>query len=213
MRSIPLFALILLASSWALAQTSAQGNRSTPEVPSLSHDTHDGLTVSVDPYSEAARCKQKFGKADPFPVGILPVEVIIRNETEQPLRIDLDTIQLEVHPDSGRQDIDNLTVSEVASIVVHPEGSAEPHPRRFPIGIPASNDKKVDKLVELLEPFALNADVVPPMNQIHGFLFFNVNHDVSLVRNASLYVPDVTMVPSKKALIFFEVPLVGKPRE
>jgi hypothetical protein len=118
-----------------------------------------------------------------------------------------------VHPDSGRQDVDNLTVSEVASIVVHPEGAAEPHTRRFPIGIPASNDKKVDKLVELLQPFALNADVVPPMNQIHGFLFFNVNHDVYLVRNASLYVPDVTMIPSKKALIFFEVPLVGKPKE
>jgi hypothetical protein len=212
MRTISLLAA-LVAVTCTFAQTPAPAGRSASGGASLAHDTHDGLTISVDPYSEAARSKQKFGKADPFPVGILPVEVFLRNETDQPLRINLSTIQLEVRPDSGRQDVDNLTVAEVATIVVHPEGAPEPHARRFPIGIPASNDKKVDKLVEVLQPLSLDSDVVPPMNQIHGFLFFNVSHDVSLVKNASLYVPDVTMVPSKKALIFFEVPLVSKPKE
>jgi hypothetical protein len=213
MRIISLFAVFLVAAACASGQTSAPAERPTPSAASPAHDTHDGLTISVDPYSEAARSKQKFGKADPFPVGILPVEVFMRNETEQPLRIDLSTIQLEVHPDAGRQDVDSLTVAEVATIVVHPDGSSEPHTRRFPIGIPSTGDKKVDKLVEALQPFALDADVVPPRNQIHGFLFFNVSHQMSLVSNASLYVPDVTMIPSGKALIFFEVPLVSKPKE
>ena len=99
---------------------------------SLAHDTHDGLTISVDPYSQAVRSKQKFGKADPFPMGILPVEVFIRNETEQPLRINLSTIRLEVVPlgPSGRH---SLTVPEVATMIVHLEGTPEPHARRFPL--------------------------------------------------------------------------------
>jgi len=213
MRKLLLFSATLMVGAYALAQGPAATERPAVAAASLAHDTHDGLTISVDPYSEAVRSKQKFGKADPFPMGILPVEVFVRNETDQSLRINLSTIQLEVRPDSGRQDVDSLTVAEVATIIVHPEGTPEPHVRRFPIGIPASTDKKVDKLVETLQPFSLDADVVPPLNQIHGFLFFNVSHDVSLVKDASLYVPDVTMIPSKKALIFFEVPLVNKRKE
>jgi len=213
MRTTSLFAAMLVAGACAFAQTPAPPGRPASASASLAHDTHDGLTISVDPYTEAGRSKQKLGKADPFPEGILPVEVFMWNETDQPLRINLSTVQLEVRPESGRQDVDSLTVAEVASIIVHPEGTPEPHTRRFPIGIPDATDKKVDKLVEVLQPFALDSDVVPPMGQIHGFLFFNVSHNVSLVKNASLYVPDVTMIPSKKALIFFEVPLANKPKE
>jgi hypothetical protein len=206
------FAAMLLAGACCFAQTPAPAGRPPTQLP---HDTHDGVTVSVDPYSEAGRSKQKFGKADPLPEGILPVEVFVRNETEQPIRIDLSTIQMEVRlKDAPRQDVDSLTVAEVASIMAHPEGASEPQARRFPIGIPTGgNDKKVNKFVELLHPLALDSDVVPAMGQIHGFLFFNVSHDVSLVVDASVYMPDLTIIPSKKPLIFFEVPLVNKPKE
>ena len=46
---------------------------------SLPHDTHDGLTVLADPYTNKARGKERFGKANPMEVGILPVEVFLRN--------------------------------------------------------------------------------------------------------------------------------------
>lgn len=206
------FAALLFACACSFAQTPSASGDSTPALP---HDTHEGMTVSVDPYRDAARSKQKFGKADPLPTGILPVEVFIRNDSDQPLRIDLSSIQMEVHPEgSERQDIDNLSASEVAAIMAHPGGPATPHTRRIPIGIPTGgNDKKVDKLVEVLHPLELDADVVPPSGQIHGFLFFNVNHQLSVVEDASLYMPDVTIIPSKTPLIFFEVPMVSKPKE
>jgi hypothetical protein len=62
-------------------------------------------------------------------------------------------------------------------------------------------------LAEILKPMSLDADIVPPKGTIHGFLFFDLNHDMSLVANASLYVPDVTTVPASKPMMFFEVPL------
>ena len=40
----------------------------------LPHDHHDGLTVLADPYTDKARGKEKFGKANPLDAGILPVE-------------------------------------------------------------------------------------------------------------------------------------------
>ena len=44
---------------------------------------------------------------------------------------------------------------------------------------------------------------------IHGFVFFDLGDEMSLAETASVYVPDVTIVPSQKALMFFEV-AVGK---
>lgn len=179
----------------------------------LSQDQHEGLTVSVDPYAQASRCKEKFGKADPYPLGILPVEVFLHNETALPLRLGIDTVKLSIHGSNGTsQDIDHLSVQDVALTLAHPSGSATPHKPRFPIGTPNGSDKKTDKMKEILQPLALDSDVVPPMGTVHGFLFFNLSHDMELASNASLYIPDVTKVPSNQPLMFFEVALNKSPR-
>ena len=65
-------------------------------------------------------------------------------------------------------------------------------------------------MADTLRPLALDADIVPPMGMIQGFLFFDLSHEMSLADNASLYVPDVKLVPSNKPLIFFEVALGAK---
>jgi len=62
-----------------------------------------------------------------------------------------------------------------------------------------------------LRPLSLDAEIIPPKGAIHGFLFFDVAHDMSVVAKASLYVPDVAVVATKKPLIFFEVPLGSTP--
>jgi hypothetical protein len=172
------------------------------------------MDVSADAYADRERAKEKFGKANPIPAGILPVEVFLRNETNQPIHIDLNTIQLEVQVgEEGRQDIDWLRPEEVADVVAHPGGPPAPQTRRLPAGIPLpSKDKKTDKLAEILRPLTLDADVVAPMETIHGFLFFNMNHKISLAHQASLYIPDASFLATNKPLMFFEVPL-DKPSE
>jgi hypothetical protein len=214
MRTLPLLAVTCLAC--ATCFTAAAQDRSSPDSRSDTsatiitphRDQHDGLSILVDPYSEPARAKEKFGKANPLNAGILPVEVSMHNERNQPIHVDLSTIQLSVNfSDGHRQDIDWVPVQQVASQVAHPKGPAAPAAPRFPIGIGPGGDKKVDQLVDILKPLLLDADVVPPMGTIHGFLFFDLNHDMSLTERASLYVPDVTTIPPGKALMFFEVPL------
>lgn len=200
----------------AAAQNSATKDAkagTAANAPVLPHDTHDGLTIQADAYTERSRSKEKFGKADPFAAGILAVEVTLRNATAKPIRVDINTIQLEVHLRSGgRQDLDWLAAEDVAALIAHPAGASGPSRPRMP-GLPIpTGDKKVDKLAEILKPLTLNADTVPPMGAVHGFIYFNVNNEMGLADNAVLYVPDAVLLPSKKALMFFEV-LLGQPAQ
>jgi hypothetical protein len=173
----------------------------------LPSDQHSGLTVSVDPYTEAARTKDKFGKANPHDVGVLPVEVFLRNDSDQPMRVNLETVQLEVTLKNGvRQEVDWLRAEEVAKMIAHPAGAANPQQKRLPLPINIG-DKKAEKLAEVLRPLSLDADVIPPKGTIHGFLYFNVSHEFAIVKRSSLYVPDVSIAPSNEPLVYFEVPL------
>jgi len=206
--SLVAFALFALPGR-ALAQSnSAAPAAATHAAALLPEDRHEGVRVSADPYSDPGRAKDKFGKANPVPLGILPVEVFLTNETPQPLRLNMETIQLNVQFDNGRhQDVDWLAVQEVARAIAHPKGPSNPHAPRIPIGVNTGADTKTDKMIDILKPFVLDADVIPPLGTIHGFLFFDLNHDMSLADHSSLYVPDITNISTKKPLMFFEVDL------
>jgi hypothetical protein len=192
------------AAATQAAQAQAQPGKVLP------HDTHDGLTIQADPYTDRARSKDKFGKADPFPVGILPVEVTLHNDGPSLIRVDINTIQLQVNLRNGsHQDIDWLAAEDVAALIAHPAGAGAPsRPKIAGLPIP-SGDKKVDKLSEILKPLTLDADTVAPRATVHGFVYFNVNHDMNLADTAVLYVPDAVILPSQKVLMFFEVPLAA----
>jgi hypothetical protein len=213
-KSLTFIAMAIALGGIAAAQNKPDATKAPQDATQkLAHDNHDGLTILADPYVDKARGKEKFGKANPLDVGILPVEVFLRNETSQPIHVDINTIQLEVHlRKGGRQEIDWLPVEDVASLIAHPEGIApSKKPRVAGIQLP-SNDKKAQKFAEVLRPLTLDADVVPPLGALHGFLYFDVNNEMSLADTAILYIPDVTVVATKKTLMFYEVRL-GKPAQ
>jgi hypothetical protein len=208
-----LIAGLLLAGSSAFAQAPPAAQTGQPAQAPLPQDKHEGLTLSVDGYTKAARGKEKFGKANPLVVGILPVEVFFKNDTNLPVKLNINTIQLEVRTSGGggHQDLDWMDPMEVATAVAHPGGPSQPKVRRFPVGISVPKDDKRDKMLQILRPFALDADIVPPMGTIHGFLFFDVAGEIPAPGDASLYVPDLTVATSKAPLMFFEVALQPAP--
>jgi len=181
----------------------AAGARDTK--PSLPRDSHDGLTISVDTYTDANRAKKTFGKANPLRVGILPVEVFLRNDTREAMRLTLDTIRLDMHlGGSGNQNIASLSPGDAALAIAYPRGPAT---ASSPWGF-GSSDKKVNSIEDILRSFSLD-DISPPMSTIHGFLYFDMSRHVEWAANCSLYVPDVVTVPSNKVLIYFDVPLAN----
>jgi hypothetical protein len=175
------------------------------------HDRHEGLLIAADPYSDAARARERFGKDNPVDAGLLPVELFLKNETAQPMRIRLETIRLDIAPPGEpRQKIQAITADEAAVRIVYPAGTPDPEAKRArlpsPIPLP-HHDKKSDKVAARLRPLALDADVIPPLATLHGFVFFDVSHDFVLVAHASVYVPDVIVIPGNHALTYFELDL------
>jgi hypothetical protein len=175
------------------------------------HDSHEGLLIAADPFSDSNRSKQTFGKDDPAKVGVLPIDVYFRNDTDFAIRVDLNTIRLEVDPPGEeRQKVEALSVKEVAVLVAHPRGPADPSAtrKRIPEPIPMpKHDKVVDKAAAALQPFAFDSDVLPPHSTLHGFFFFDLGHDMSAVAYSELYIPDVMVITGNKLLMYFDVPL------
>ena len=58
-------------------------------------------------------------------------------------------------------------------------------------------------MTEQLQPFALDADVLPPQATIHGFLFFDFGSNFDELHKASIYFPGITTIPSNKPLHLF----------
>jgi hypothetical protein len=195
---------LLVTAAGTFAQKNSQPAAALPE------ESHDGVIVSADVYTDRARAKEKLGKADPVAVGLLPIEVFFKNQTDLPVRLNLDTIQLDVRSGAQHQNLDWIDPVEVATDVAHPGGPPSPGIRRFPIGVNIPKDAKRDKILEVLRPFVLDADIVPPNGMIHGFLFFDLgSNPLSVPPDSSLYVPDLTVATTNKPLMFFEV-MLGK---
>lgn len=175
-------------------------------------DSHQGLTVSADPYVDGDRSKAKFKQGDPYKAGLLAVDVSFKNDTSIPIHVDLSTLRLDIDsPDGRRFHLPPLSIAEAARQIAHPQGASLPKPRRLPsISPPGSDDSKTRDVKDKLEPLALEADVVPPNGAIHGFVFFDVNNHFDAVPNATLYLPDVKSVTSDMEMIYFEVPLGPK---
>src|SRR5215510_9695501 len=50
--------------------------------------TQAGVTVAADPYATEEKAKEAFGKLNPYQHGILPVLVIVKNESNRAIRLD-----------------------------------------------------------------------------------------------------------------------------
>src|SRR6185312_4217203 len=81
------------------APTCAQSNPSSFPV----REAHQGVQVAADPYVSASRSKTRFGKHTPYDGGILAIDVNFQNDTDSPVRIKLDTVELRLGRGGQRQ--------------------------------------------------------------------------------------------------------------
>jgi hypothetical protein len=173
-------------------------------------DAHQNLLVAGDPYLSAERYKGPFGKKSPYDGGILAIDVYFRNDNDSPIRIDLETVRLVVSPPGDdRQRLAPLSPEDVADRLVLTARSSPSIPR-LPIPIPGSGSKSSkgkawDEMVSTLRSVGLVSEVLPPRKTIHGFLYFDMNHQYDETRYSHLYIPDLMFMTDKRPLLFFEI--------
>src|SRR6516162_10501520 len=82
--------LIVLLSITAMAADKEKAPFTSAEASSYpGHQTLDKITIAAVPFTTEEQAASAFGKANPYKYGILPVLVILQNDTGKALKLDL----------------------------------------------------------------------------------------------------------------------------
>jgi hypothetical protein len=193
----------------------ASGVQRQTTLKTSSLESHEGVTISADPWTDAAKYKAKFPKKSPYAAGIVAIEVTIRNDSDDSMRVGLDRIRLNVTlSEDSRQGLLPLTPDDVADVVMG-AGKKDPTLKRnrfpVPIGGPkVGKDKHWTEVQQAAAAAGISGPMVAPHRSIQGLLYFDLQGQVELLSAAHLYVPDVTALEKNHSLLYFEIDL-GQP--
>lgn len=176
-------------------------------------DSHQGVTLAVDPYLRSERAKAVFGDHAPNRAGVLPVELIITNDSADSIRIDLERCQLIL---SRTKKLDPLETDAILNHLYRTSVELpEPVPRRrpLPLPLPKSKKKPSSKEIEAAEADfrskAFRLDVIASHSSARGFLFFYVGLPLELPPGAVFYLPSIEKETTGEPLLYFEINLAA----
>src|SRR5580700_10394650 len=91
-------ALIVLLSIAVAAAADKEKARFAPKPASTypGHQTMSGITIAAVPYTTEEQAKSAFDKKNPYKYGILPILVVIKNDTGKAFRVNLQTELVDV---------------------------------------------------------------------------------------------------------------------
>jgi hypothetical protein len=209
MRNLTLI-LPALAAFLLVAQRGTPQQQSSLKTSSL--ESHEGMTITAQPWTDPALYKAKFSKKSPYAAGIIAVQVVFRNDSDDSMKINLERIRLNVKlSEEDHQALDPLSPEEAADVIMNP-GARDPTKTRkkfpFPTGAPkVGHDKHWTEVEKTLEDAVVQASVVAPHSTVQGLLYFDLRSQFELLNTAHLYVPDVLAIEKNRGLMYFEIDL------
>jgi hypothetical protein len=175
-------------------------------------ESHEGLTISATPWTDAVKYKEKFPKKSPYAAGILAVQVSFRNDSDDSVKVNLSRIRLTVHLDAeNTQELPSLSPEELVQAVLKPGGKDPTATRKkLPVPIPlpqGGKDKNADELQRQAQEASVPTGVVAPHSTVQGLLYFDLQNQFDLLDTAHLYVPDLVLMRGNRALTYFDIDL------
>ena len=175
-------------------------------------DSHEGVTIGVDPWTSASRYKGKFPKRNPYTGGIVALHFSIRNDNDEPIRLVRERIRLLVQLDEqNKQELQPMSADDVADVVLLENHQKDPTMRRLPFPIPTgggvkpARDKNWTELRDACQNAALPSPVIAPHSTKEGLVYFDLRGEFDLLDNARVYVPDLVRMTTKQAILYFDI--------
>lgn len=163
-----------------------------------SKQTNENVTIAVKAYDTEELAHTAFGKLNPYQYGILPVLVIVQNDTNETLA--LDRLQLKYTGFDGRQ-IEATPARDVPYAIESPR---RPGPGvNLPIPPPLRKKHKNPFSGPELETRAFAARMLPSHDSAYGFFYFQAHHRPG----DSVYANGIRQAASGKELFYFEIPV------
>ena len=161
-----------------------------------------GLILAADAYHEPERAKAAFGsKAKPYEQGVLPVMLLIRNDSNR--TVTLEGMRIEYQADRARSaPIPPREVPFVRPAQRPQLDSTGPIPGRVSV-----RRKKNPLDAQEIQDRAFAARMLPPGELATGFLYFHALYR----ENAILYITGIKDPATGKDLFFVEVPVNNGP--
>jgi hypothetical protein len=182
--------------SYALAGDEKTAFKPGPAESYPGAQTFDKITIGAQPYATAELAATAFGKVNPYQYGILPVLVVIKNDTGRALRLDLET-QFVV---PGNRHVEAMPPGDV---VLSNGKPAHTWKVGTPSPVPFPKKKKGGPLnIWEIEGRAFSAKLIPPGETASGFFYFDIENQPG----SKLYVTGIKDAASGKDYLYFEVP-------
>jgi len=157
--------------------------------------TNDKVTIAAAAYDTEELAHTAFGKLDPNQYGILPVLVIIQNDTDQALK--LDHIEVEYTGVDGRH-LENTPASDVQTL----GGASRPRvPVASPIPLPKKNKHPLN--VWEIDGRSFAAKLLPAHESANGFFYFQTNHRPG----SKFYLTGIKKAATGEDILYFEISL------
>jgi hypothetical protein len=212
---ILLACLLALAPDFPLfAQNTSRSQSTTRDAIS---DSHEGVTIGVDPWTTASRYKEKFPKKSPFAGGVIGIHIRVQNDNDQGIKINLQRIRLLVQIDEeNRQELEPLSADEVADTVLLKDNGKDPTARRNPLPIPVgkprpSRDANWTTMRDACQNAGVPSTVIGAHSFVEGLVYFNLRGEVELLHTARLYLPSLTSMGSLQPISYFDIHLGKDP--
>jgi len=160
--------------------------------------TIQNLTVAAQPYRTDAETSTAFGKLNPNRHGVLPVLVVIRNDTDKVLSLESMRVEF-MTPD--RESIEATPAADIRYL----QGANQPKLYGGPIpGRPPHISKKKSPLnVWEIEGRAFTARMLPPKESASGFFYFRAPYR----SGSKLFLRGIREAATGQEWFYFEIPL------
>lgn len=162
--------------------------------------TTDGVTMAAESFTTDEQAKTAFGKLNPWRFNILPVLVVIRNDSPNAIRLERVHFEYQL-PDHSRMD------AMPAQDVKYSQGPNKPKLSVGPLGGVRIKQGKSPLNVPEIEIRAFSVKMLPPGETASGFVYFETD---TTSAGASLYVTGLDNPATGKELYYFEIPLSGR---
>ncbi len=193
--------LLVLASTTAAGEKERLLFRARSADAYPARDAHEGLIVAAEPFDTREKTRPVFGKADWGKAGILPVLLVMTNNTERAVRLDHLSIQLLT------RDRQKIEPTPAGTVVLRLKGK-ESYPRD-PVPSPVPRLPRRSRGGESLEVqiHEFNMRLLPPNSTASGFFYFDLGRGRDRAPGSQVYLTQLYWAHNAQPLMYFEINL------
>jgi hypothetical protein len=215
----PIVCALFLLTATCLAAQDNSASKSTPRSATASHatatDSHEGITIGIEPWTQESQYKKTFPKRTPLSKGVVAINVNFRNDTDQGMKVNLQSIRLIVQlSEDNRQELQSMSADDVADTVLLKNNGKDPTARRSPIPFPiptklpsAARDSKWTEFRDQCQNAGVPSNIIAAHSSVEGLIYFDIRGETDLLQTAHLYLPNIVSMKDNQPVSYFDIPL------